>query len=151
MMKTEETPQKKSRNILNKFDISCEIPDQRGESQKGESILMLTPSSVKNGKESAVARAKRGQYLTKIRQGKMYGNREGKSDSNGKRKCDFSDDFEDYSPKKIPKINLSQKINFNARLGIDPGRGRATERPGSLSSSAARDKGSPVGQFSDEK
>ena len=77
----------------------------------------------------------------------MYVSREGKSDSNGKRKYDFSDDFEDYSPRKIPKINLSQKINFNARLGIDPGRGRATDRPGSSSSCVARDKGSPDGQF----
>ena len=142
---------KKSQNISNNLDISYEIPDQRGESQKGESILMLTPSSVKNGKESAVARAKRGQYLTKIRQGKMYGNREGKSDSNGKRKCNFSDDFDNYSPKKIPKTNLYQKNNFNARLGIDPGRGRATDRPGSSSSCVARDKGSPDGQFFDEK
>ena len=132
---------------MNKLDISCEIPDLRGESQIGESVLVQAPSSIKKGKESAVARATRGQYLAKVRQDKMLKDREGKSDSNGKRKFNFADDFDSYSPQKIPKTNHQPKLNFNARLGIDPGRGRAAERPGSSSSSLMGVKGSPDGHL----
>ena len=116
--------------------------------------MTQTPSSVKNGKESAVARATRGQYLTKFRQAKMFKDENGISDSNGKRKYHFEDDFDSNSPQKIPKTNLYPKTNFNARLGIDPGKGRAVDRPGSSSSSCMGDNGSLNGHVfnkSDEK
>ena len=77
----------------------------------------------------------------------MFKDENGISDSNGKRKYHFEDDFDSNSPQKIPKTNLYPKTNFNARLGIDPGRGRATDRLGSSSSCVARDKGSPDGQI----
>ena len=99
-MKIEVSPQnppenqKNSPSVNYKLDISCDVSDRRGESKNVESILTPTPSSVRKGKQSAVARAIRGQFLTEIRPDMMYCTEKGKSDSNGKRKFNFNEDID---------------------------------------------------------
>ena len=142
----DQTPKTKYKSIMKRFEKNGEKSDENnvsvsfhsikslGESILGESSQTLTPSSVKKVNKSAVARAPRGQLFTDIRPNKMLNEKKSDEKNNlkGKRKliADVNGKNEYFSPKKIPKLTKFFNDFSSARLGVNPGEGPASERPG---------------------
>ena len=80
-----------------------------------------TPSSVITFQKSADARV--GQLFNNIRTSDMLGDAKGQNEQlKVKRKLEL-DKGETFSPKKLPKLNISKNILSSTRLGGDPGKG----------------------------